>query len=228
MKEVILLKKQNETNFGLFLGDDYPTGVYVVSIELNTAAWRSGISPGDKILTVNGVPIRNFGKNGRFFLSKMASKSEILFLTVAPFDLKNFLRSTGFERQRTEDKSTQTENLRGRAVPKMGTNFIGKTQTEKRFISIGRRKNFNGFGCEVEFDQKNFRIRNVEPSSPAQISGLRIGDVILQVENQSTSNMSNEQFSSIVRKSKVLNLIVENRLINLKNTSVENPVVQIR
>ena len=53
-RTVVLRKRSNQHRFGLYISDDIPSGVYIVTIEHNSAAMEAGLQPGDRILAVNG------------------------------------------------------------------------------------------------------------------------------------------------------------------------------
>jgi predicted metalloprotease with PDZ domain len=84
---VVLRKNPNQDSFGIYIGEDVPSGVYIVTVEPNTSAANSNIQPGDRILAVNGQLISSMTMNPREMVTQIASKAESLTLYMEPSDL---------------------------------------------------------------------------------------------------------------------------------------------
>ncbi|CAF4096499.1 unnamed protein product [Rotaria sordida] len=79
---VVLHKRSDQNNFGIYFGDDIPSGVYVITIEPNSPAADANIQPGDSVLAVNGQLISELPKNPREIISEIAKHTQTLTLTI--------------------------------------------------------------------------------------------------------------------------------------------------
>ncbi|CAF0946722.1 unnamed protein product [Rotaria sordida] len=79
---VVLHKRSDQNNFGIYFGDDIPSGVYVITIEPNSPAADANIQPGDSVLAVNGQLISELSKNPREIISEIAKHTQTLTLTI--------------------------------------------------------------------------------------------------------------------------------------------------
>ncbi|CAF1047041.1 unnamed protein product [Rotaria sordida] len=79
---VVLHKRSDQNNFGIYFGDDIPSGVYVITIEPNSPAADANIQPGDSVLAVNGQLISELSKNPREVISEIAKHTQTLTLTI--------------------------------------------------------------------------------------------------------------------------------------------------
>lgn len=86
----------------------------------------------------------------------------------------------------------------------------------KRRIRLIRSADFQGFGFHVDSKHRRHLVYRLEPNSPAIRCGLRVNDVILQVNGQSTENMPTNTFVDLIKRSQTIDLLVEN-LSTMKN-----------
>lgn len=77
------------------------------------------------------------------------------------------------------------------------TNFISEADVEDfRFMTTGE---YAGIGALISKQKENIIISEPYEGFPAQKSGLKAGDIILEVEGKSTSNMSTEDVSNLLK-----------------------------
>lgn len=63
------------------------------------------------------------------------------------------------------------------------------TPEEHSDLGVKTRGQFGGIGAEIREDERRIRIMKVLPDSPAARAGLKEGDLLLQIEKQSTVNL---------------------------------------
>ncbi|CAF0880982.1 unnamed protein product [Adineta ricciae] len=81
-RTVVLQKGPNHEGFGLFLGEDVPKGLYVVTVERNSPASEANIQPGDRILSVNGQLISAIPRDPKEFVVQAATNANTLTVTI--------------------------------------------------------------------------------------------------------------------------------------------------
>lgn len=73
----------------------------------------------------------------------------------------------------------------------------------RRQYRLQRNPDFEGYGFRVRSNQQPsgtpHQIVSVEPYSPADLQGLRVGDYILRVNNQTVEHMNAAEFSSLMQ-----------------------------
>ena len=91
-RTIVLRKRTGQSTFGLYLADDYPQGIYIVTIEPNSPAAEAKIAPGDRLLAVNGQWVRYLSNNPKETILQLATRSRSLTVTIQPSDLLEWLR----------------------------------------------------------------------------------------------------------------------------------------
>lgn len=86
-RTVVLQKKSNQNSFGVYVGQDVPTGLYVVTVETGSPAHHAQIQPGDRVLAVNGQLISQMTGNPKNTLMDLALHSRTLTLTIESTDI---------------------------------------------------------------------------------------------------------------------------------------------
>jgi predicted metalloprotease with PDZ domain len=94
-------------------------------------------------------------------------------------------------------------------------NIIDRSTTSSngdvRKLRLCRIENFSGFGFHVDHDRMFYHVYRIETNSPAEHAGLRIDDIILTIDDQSTDNMSHASFFQLFNTSNEIDLCVRNR-----------------
>ena len=92
LRTIVLRKRTHQSTFGLYLADDYPRGIYIVTIEQNSPAADAKIQPGDRLLAVNGHWVRLMLNNPKETIYQIAQYSQSLTVTIQPSNLVEWLR----------------------------------------------------------------------------------------------------------------------------------------
>ncbi|CAF0818550.1 unnamed protein product [Adineta ricciae] len=111
---VVLHKNPGYPNFGIYIGDDVPYGLYVVTTEPNSPAAQANIRPGDRVLAFNGQQVSSLSRNARDILVQTAATAQTLTLSMEPSDSLDGINirpnSTVVYRE-TYPNSSQTTNF---------------------------------------------------------------------------------------------------------------------
>ena len=86
---VVLHKNPGYPNFGIYIGEDVPSGLYVVTTEPNSPAAQENIRPGDRVLAFNGQLVSSLSTNARDILARTAATAQTLTLSLEPTDALN-------------------------------------------------------------------------------------------------------------------------------------------
>lgn len=73
------------------------------------------------------------------------------------------------------------------------------TPEENAELGIKTRGHFGGIGAEIRAQDRRIMVARVLPESPAMTAGLRDGDVMLEIDGQSTVNMSSSDAQGLLR-----------------------------
>lgn len=82
LRTVVLHKRSDQQSFGAYIGEDVPSGLYVVTIEPNSPAWEANVQPGDRIVAVNGQSVSSMHRNLKEIITKLAKNSQTLTLSL--------------------------------------------------------------------------------------------------------------------------------------------------
>ncbi len=83
----IVLYKNSSHTFGMYIGQDVPSGIYIVTTEVNSPAAKANIQPGDRVLAVNGQLVSSMNKNPREMITEIAKNSNSLTLSIEPSNI---------------------------------------------------------------------------------------------------------------------------------------------
>ncbi|CAF2899635.1 unnamed protein product [Rotaria sp. Silwood2] len=78
-----------------------------------------------------------------------------------------------------------------------------------RVVNLHRPANDEGLGYSLQYNNNYFLVHYVGDDSPAANSGLRLNDVILSVNQQSTENMTHENLMALVGECSDVEFIVQ-------------------
>jgi len=87
IRTVILHKRPDHSGFGVYIGEDDPSGLYIVTVERNSPASDANIQPGDRVLAVNGQAVSSMPRNPKETLIQAASNAQSLALTIQSTDI---------------------------------------------------------------------------------------------------------------------------------------------
>ena len=131
----------------------------------------------------------------------------------------NHLCDQGSEKLRAEDYKAAIDNF-DRCIqlnPKNGLAYLSRGDT---YYALGDYKqavdnydqalsrlpqNVSGIGARLDFDKHSrvLTVGKVFDDSPASLAGLKVGDEILEINGQSTDNMSQDRVSDLLRQGDV-------------------------
>jgi C-terminal processing protease CtpA/Prc len=78
-----------------------------------------------------------------------------------------------------------------------------------RDVLLRRVSDFQGFGFHLQYNKVYYLVQRVEAGSPAENGGLRPNDVILSINQQSTTGMIHERFVEIVNGNTNVTFLVQ-------------------
>lgn len=153
-------------------------GVLVAKVENDTPAKRAGIKKGDVIIRFNGKPIANVAK----FRIEVANSPIGIKLPVVVIRDKQE-KSINVELiSRPEDIEPAPIEAESSEASKIGLEVEG-LQSE-----FARQRNVD--------EEKGVIISSIDPDSPAANSGLNIGDIILEIDQQTVDGV--KDFNRII------------------------------
>ena len=86
-RTVVLHKRSDHAGFGVYIGEDVPAGLYVVTVERNSPASDASLQPGDRVLAVNGQLVSTMKDNPKERLIRAATNAQTLTLTIQSTDI---------------------------------------------------------------------------------------------------------------------------------------------
>lgn len=86
-RTVVLRKRSDHAGFGVYIGEDVPAGLYIVTVERNSPASDANLQPGDRVLAVNGQMVTTMKDNPKETLIREATNAQTLTLTVQSTDI---------------------------------------------------------------------------------------------------------------------------------------------
>lgn len=157
------------------------TGAFLDDVEPGTPAAKAGLKRGDIILALNGAPVNSSGD----LTARIASTAPGTTVQLKVFrDGKTFnvpvTLGTLPEQSGTSSQSSENGNSSGSFQP--GKALAG-VRVESVTPDIAQQLN-------MPASTKGVVVDNVDQGSAAAMSGLRRGDVILEVNHKPVSNVS--------------------------------------
>lgn len=73
------------------------------------------------------------------------------------------------------------------------------TPEEHTDLGVKTKGQFGGIGAEIREEERRIRIGRVLPKSPAEVGGLLAGDLVLQIDKQSTVNLRVAEAQQLLR-----------------------------
>jgi len=156
-----------------------PYSHLITSVDTNNTSQAPGLRVNDYILSVNDENVEYLNHDQLEDKLRRAPNSETMRLLVADPEVYRAFKS----------RSNVSE--------------IPIQNNSRRQYHLKRNPDYEGYGFRVRSnfptpDGGAHQIISVEPYSPADLQGLRAGDYILRVNNQSVENMSPDQFNQLM------------------------------
>lgn len=161
------------------------TGALVGGVVTNGPAARAGIREGDVIVEMNGKKVDD-SRGLRLAIAQAAPNSAATFKVLREGETRNLRIGLG---QLQPDEMAQTPE-RTRTQPKRNENVSG--------IEITDLDSRTRTQLGLPEDVRGAAVANVERDSPAANSGLRPGDIIMEVNRQKIRNA--REFTELSRK----------------------------
>ncbi|CAF1386094.1 unnamed protein product [Rotaria sordida] len=118
-RNVVLHKGPDQSGFGIYIGEDIPSGLYIVTVDHNSPAADANIQPGDRVLAINGQSVSSMTKDPKEILFQAATNNQRLTLTIQSTSIlqtlnmpltNNYKPDENFHKQQTSSKRTFDKN----------------------------------------------------------------------------------------------------------------------
>lgn len=126
-RTVVLRRRPDHDTFGVYIGEDVPAGLYIVTVERNSPASDANIQPGDRVLAVNGQLISSVTSNPKEMVRRAAVNAQTLTLTIQSTDIFRKLNIPLTDNSRAANNNT-TQSLR---YPHVGQSLNNNTDLER-------------------------------------------------------------------------------------------------
>jgi hypothetical protein len=172
------------------LSSGTPYSHVVTSVDNTNSIGSQGLRVNDYILSINDENVEYLNHEQLEDKLRRINNSETIRLLVTDGNVYRAYKQT-------------SENVRIKPSipepPKMTTNL----PQNRRQYRLQRNPDFEGYGFRVRSNQQlpgtPHQIVSVEPYSPADVQGLRVGDYILRVNNQTVEHMSPTDFNYLMQ-----------------------------
>ncbi|CAF3651245.1 unnamed protein product [Rotaria socialis] len=134
---VVLHKRSDQQSFGLYIGEDYPFGVYIITIEPHSPAAEANVHAGDRIISVNGQMVSKMSTNPKETVSNIAKRAQRLTLSIQSsniYDLIDKPSMIDFNNNKTTTTTTTTNNNNNKYRYDAPTQSHGLDQNLENYI----------------------------------------------------------------------------------------------
>ncbi len=146
--------------------------------------------PGDRVEVTVGAQTREFPLTELDGVQSAAQRlEEILVFT---------RESLGSELSEEDTRELEYAAINGLLAP-LDPHTILLDPKEHSDLGVKTRGQFGGVGLEIAPDERRIRVVNVLPGGPADKTGLKSGDLILEIDEQSTVNMKAVDAQQLLR-----------------------------
>ncbi len=167
---------------------DTPYSHIVTSVDNTNATASQGLRVNDYILSINDENVEYLNHEQLEDKLRRINNSETIRLLVTDGNVYRAYKKT-------------SENVR--VPPATAFTEQQKRPGNLRQYRLQRNPDFEGYGFRVRSNQQldgaPHQIVSVEPYSPADIQGLRVGDYILRVNNQNVEHMNPTDFNYLMQ-----------------------------
>ena len=164
-----------------------PYSHVVTSVDNTNSIGSQGLRVNDYILTINDENVEYLNHEQLEDKLRRINNSETIRLLVTDGDVYRAFKKTA-------------DNVRVNPTPVVEP---PKYQQNLRQYRLQRNPEFEGYGFRVRSNQQidgtPHQIVSVESDSPADIQGLRVGDYILRVNNQTVEHMNSTEFNYLMQ-----------------------------
>ncbi len=225
------MNKNTDLGFDLLTSKTLEGVVKLNKIVDGSAATLAGIREDDYVIEITGEPVRHMsGRQIIELVRKRKAENNLQFLVIDRTGLewyeKRKIRITNLIGMKDEPEELEVRpnepEVRSDILPR-NVSFVtepsqGKSEIDYDYFKIilnkGKIKEPLGFTLEMceEFISKNGKkkrlkshnptIATVEENSLGELSGLKNGDVILEINGKRTAGESNKKVSDWIKKSK--------------------------
>lgn len=164
-----------------------PHSHIVTSVDHTNTIGSQGLRVNDYILSINDENVEYLNHEQLEDKLRRINNSETIRLLVTDGDVYRAYKRT-------------SDNVRGSS-----NNLVEQSTvpSNRRQYRLQRNPDFEGYGFRVRSNQQldgtPHQIVSVEPYSPADIQGLRVGDYILRVNNQTVEHMEPTEFNYLMQ-----------------------------
>jgi C-terminal processing protease CtpA/Prc len=167
---------------------DTPYSHIITSVDNTNAIGSQGLRVNDYILSINDENVEYLNHEQLEDKLRRINNSETIRLLVTDGNVYRAYKKN-------------SENVRVNNVPTFPEQ--SKPLPNRRQYRLQRNPDFEGYGFRVRSNQQldgtPHQIVSVEPYSPADIQGLRVGDYILRVNNQNVEHMNPSEFNYLMQ-----------------------------
>lgn len=154
-------------------------GALVSQVQKGSPAEKAGLKEGDVIIEFNGIPVEDAGS----FKARVASTkpgTRVKLVVIRDGERKELEVEVG---KRPAEESVKVE---GDTISSSNLGIVGQTLTP----DLAKEFGYEG--------QKGVIITEVEPGSPADMAGLKSGDLIMEVNRKPVNNV--DEFDKAVKE----------------------------
>uniref|UniRef100_A0A3Q2XA45 NHERF family PDZ scaffold protein 2 n=1 Tax=Haplochromis burtoni TaxID=8153 RepID=A0A3Q2XA45_HAPBU len=197
---------KGERGYGFHLhGERNRGGQFIRKVEPGSSADLAGLRPGDRLVEVNGENVEN--ETHHQVVNRIREVPHRTRLLVVDRETEDYLCSHGLAC--TEDLAIEMGTLSPRPSP--GNPYEPKSQLQvepspepavqllPRLCQMVKGQQGYGFNLHSDKKKRGQFVRAVDPDSPAESSGMRPGDRILQVNGVTTEGLRHSEVVGLIR-----------------------------
>ncbi|CAF3177363.1 unnamed protein product [Rotaria sp. Silwood2] len=170
-----------------------PYSHMVTSVDNTNSIGSQGLRVNDYILSINDENVEYLNHEQLEDKLRRINNSETVRFLVTDGNVYRAYK------QSSQNLKTNYDLIEKPKIQSSNTNL----QQIRRQYRLQRNPDFEGYGFRVrsnhQIDGTPHQIVSVEPYSPADTQGLRVGDYILRVNNQTVEHMSPSEFTSLMQ-----------------------------
>ncbi|UJR14959.1 hypothetical protein I4U23_001938 [Adineta vaga] len=172
-----------------------PFSHIVTSVDNSNSIGSQGLRINDYILSINDENVEYLNHDQLEDKLRRINNSETIRLLVTDGNVYRAYKES------TKNTRTKPDFMEQPKVSSTNTNT--NLQQKPRQCYLQRDPGFEGYGFRVRSNNQNdstpHQIVSVEPYSPADAQGLRVGDYILRVNNQNVEHMNPLEFNQLMQ-----------------------------